>query len=94
MLHTAESAISWFSYIKYFALQLSKDHSMMTQVLSGRHLRLKIASSLWKRSAGELLTYLLRYYSDTLETAVRGIVQFNLLADVNVTLYSKLNLKK
>ncbi|XP_062379749.1 KATNB1-like protein 1 isoform X2 [Sardina pilchardus] len=43
-----------------FFKELSHDHRVVTQVLSGRHLRLKIASSLWKRSAGELLAYLLR----------------------------------
>ncbi|KAL2099371.1 hypothetical protein ACEWY4_005851 [Coilia grayii] len=47
-------------YGDYFK-ELTQDHRRMTQVLSGRHLRLKIASSLWRRSAEELLTYLLRF---------------------------------
>ncbi|XP_012692118.2 KATNB1-like protein 1 [Clupea harengus] len=46
-------------YGDYFK-ELSQDHRMMMQVLSGRHLQLKLASSLWRKGAGELLTYLLR----------------------------------
>ncbi|XP_063039712.1 KATNB1-like protein 1 isoform X2 [Engraulis encrasicolus] len=43
-----------------FFKEVTGEHSRMTQVLSGRLLRLKIACSLWKRSSEELLTYLLR----------------------------------
>lgn len=42
-------------------LQLTVDHSTMTEVLFGRNLRLKVALTLWQRNVGELLTYLLRY---------------------------------
>ncbi|XP_070835738.1 KATNB1-like protein 1 [Chaetodon trifascialis] len=45
----------------YCALtELTKDHSTMTDVLFGRHLRLKVSLTLWQRSVGELLTYFLR----------------------------------
>ncbi|XP_028294069.1 KATNB1-like protein 1 [Gouania willdenowi] len=40
--------------------ELSKDHSIMTDVLFGRNLRLKVASTLWQRNVGELLTYFMR----------------------------------
>ncbi|KAI1895467.1 hypothetical protein AGOR_G00106570 [Albula goreensis] len=43
-----------------FAEQLSKDHDTMTQVLFGRNLRLNVALTLWRRNAGELISYLLR----------------------------------
>ncbi|XP_028830941.1 KATNB1-like protein 1 [Denticeps clupeoides] len=38
--------------------EVSRDHRLMIQVLSGRHLRLKIALTLWKRTVGELLKYI------------------------------------
>lgn len=41
--------------------QLTRDHNTMTNVLFGRHLRLKVALTLWHRNIGELLTYFLRY---------------------------------
>lgn len=41
--------------------QLTRDHSTMTDVLFGRHLRLKVSLTLWQRNVGELLTYFLRY---------------------------------
>lgn len=41
-------------------LQLTRDHGTMTDVLFGRNLRLKVASTLWQRNVGELLTYFLR----------------------------------
>lgn len=41
--------------------QLTRDHSTMTDVLFGRHLRLKVSLTLWQRNIGELLTYFLRY---------------------------------
>ncbi|XP_041809242.1 KATNB1-like protein 1 isoform X2 [Chelmon rostratus] len=45
----------------YCALtELTKDHSTMTDVLFGRHLRLKVSLTLWQRNVGELLTYFLR----------------------------------
>ncbi|XP_033498631.1 KATNB1-like protein 1 [Epinephelus lanceolatus] len=45
----------------YSALtELSRDHSTMTNVLFGRHLRLKVSLTLWQRNVGELLTYFLR----------------------------------
>ncbi|KAK2826183.1 hypothetical protein Q5P01_020397 [Channa striata] len=40
--------------------ELTRDHGTMTDVLSGRHLRLKVALTLWQRNVGELLTYFLR----------------------------------
>lgn len=40
--------------------ELAKDHHTLTDVLYGRNLRLKVSLTLWKRSTGELLTYLLR----------------------------------
>ncbi|XP_068195635.1 KATNB1-like protein 1 isoform X2 [Antennarius striatus] len=40
--------------------ELTKDHSSMTDVLYGRHLRLKVSLTLWQRNIGELLTYFLR----------------------------------
>lgn len=33
----------------------------MTEVLSGRNLRLKVSSTLWHRNVGELLAYFLRF---------------------------------
>ncbi|XP_030643064.1 KATNB1-like protein 1 [Chanos chanos] len=46
-------------YHDYFS-KISKDHSIMTQVLFGRNLKLSIALTLWQRNVGELLTYLAR----------------------------------
>ncbi|CAL8291152.1 KATNB1-like protein 1 isoform X1 [Gadus morhua] len=40
--------------------ELTRDHSSMVNVLFGRNLRLKVASTLWQRNVGELLTYFLR----------------------------------
>ncbi|XP_025999294.1 KATNB1-like protein 1 [Astatotilapia calliptera] len=40
--------------------ELSKDHEAMTQVLFGRSLRLKVALTLWRKSASELVAYLIR----------------------------------
>ncbi|KAF1374976.1 hypothetical protein PFLUV_G00234620 [Perca fluviatilis] len=40
--------------------ELARDHSTMTDVLFGRHLRLKVSLTLWQRNVGELLTYFLR----------------------------------
>lgn len=50
----------WFFFFCVF--QLSKDHHTLTDVLYGRNLRLKVSLTLWRRSTGELLTYLLRYF--------------------------------
>ncbi|KAG5266210.1 hypothetical protein AALO_G00251000 [Alosa alosa] len=70
-----------------FFKELSQDHRMMTQVLSGRHLRLKIASSLWKRSAGELLAYLLRLEDTSLLVDCLPIITKRLqddTSDINI----------
>ncbi|CAG03527.1 unnamed protein product [Tetraodon nigroviridis] len=40
--------------------ELSKDHEAMTHILFGRNLRLKVAQTLWRRSASELVAYLIR----------------------------------
>ncbi|XP_068433230.1 KATNB1-like protein 1 [Clinocottus analis] len=40
--------------------ELSKDHEAMTQVLFGRNLRLKVAQTLWRKNASELVAYLIR----------------------------------
>ncbi|XP_036943390.1 KATNB1-like protein 1 [Acanthopagrus latus] len=40
--------------------ELSKDHEAMTHVLFGRNLRLKVAQTLWRRNASELVAYLIR----------------------------------
>ncbi|MED6237106.1 hypothetical protein ATANTOWER_019059 [Ataeniobius toweri] len=40
--------------------ELTKDHNIMTDVLFGRNLRLKVALTLWKKNVGELLTYFLK----------------------------------
>lgn len=40
--------------------EMSKDHEAMSQVLFGRGLRLKVALSLWRRNASELVAYLIR----------------------------------
>ncbi|KAM4521622.1 KATNB1-like protein 1 [Odontesthes bonariensis] len=40
--------------------ELSKDHEAMTHVLFGRDLRLKVALTLWRKNACELVAYLLR----------------------------------
>ncbi|XP_061699858.1 uncharacterized protein zgc:194887 [Syngnathoides biaculeatus] len=40
--------------------ELTRDHSAITEVLLGRNLRLKLASTLWRRHFGELITYFLR----------------------------------
>ncbi|XP_056284486.1 KATNB1-like protein 1 isoform X2 [Pseudoliparis swirei] len=40
--------------------ELSKDHEVMTHVLFGRNLRLKVAQTLWRKNANELVAYLIR----------------------------------
>lgn len=40
--------------------EMTKDHEAMSQVLFGRSLRLKVALSLWRRNASELVAYLIR----------------------------------
>ncbi|PWA27905.1 hypothetical protein CCH79_00000534, partial [Gambusia affinis] len=40
--------------------ELSKDHEAMTHILFGRDLRLKVALTLWRRNASELVSYLIR----------------------------------
>ncbi|AWP20228.1 putative KATNB1-like protein 1 isoform 3 [Scophthalmus maximus] len=40
--------------------ELSKDHEALTRVLFGRNLRLKVAQTLWRRNACELVAYLIR----------------------------------
>ncbi|XP_015244331.1 PREDICTED: KATNB1-like protein 1 [Cyprinodon variegatus] len=40
--------------------ELSKDHEAMTHILFGRDLRLKVALTLWRRNASELVSYLKR----------------------------------
>ncbi|TWW68797.1 KATNB1-like protein 1 [Takifugu flavidus] len=40
--------------------ELSKDHEAMTHILFGRNLRLKVAQTLWRRNASELVAYLIR----------------------------------
>uniref|UniRef100_A0A8C7XS66 Katanin regulatory subunit B1 like 1 n=1 Tax=Oryzias sinensis TaxID=183150 RepID=A0A8C7XS66_9TELE len=40
--------------------ELSRDHKTMVDVLFGRHLRLKVAFTLWQRNAEELLTFFLK----------------------------------
>ncbi|XP_047244058.1 KATNB1-like protein 1 isoform X4 [Girardinichthys multiradiatus] len=40
--------------------ELSKDHEAMTHILFGRDLRLKVALTLWRRNACELVSYLIR----------------------------------
>ncbi|KAM9704705.1 KATNB1-like protein 1 isoform 1-T1 [Menidia menidia] len=40
--------------------ELSKDHEAMTRVLFGRDLRLKVALTLWRKNACELVAYLIR----------------------------------
>uniref|UniRef100_A0A3Q0RPQ1 Katanin p80 subunit B-like 1 n=1 Tax=Amphilophus citrinellus TaxID=61819 RepID=A0A3Q0RPQ1_AMPCI len=42
-----------------FTEQLSKDHEAMTHVLFGRNLRLKVALTLWRKNASELVAYLI-----------------------------------
>ncbi|TNN63241.1 KATNB1-like protein 1 [Liparis tanakae] len=39
--------------------ELSKDHEVMTHVLFGRNLRLKVAQTLWRKNANELVAYLI-----------------------------------
>ncbi|XP_026175183.1 KATNB1-like protein 1 isoform X2 [Mastacembelus armatus] len=41
-------------------IELSKDHEAMTHILFGRNLRLKVAQTLWRRNASELVAYLIR----------------------------------
>ncbi|XP_017267270.1 KATNB1-like protein 1 isoform X2 [Kryptolebias marmoratus] len=40
--------------------ELSKEHEAMTRILFGRDLRLKVALTLWRRNASELVSYLIR----------------------------------
>ncbi|KAK0140857.1 KATNB1-like protein 1 [Merluccius polli] len=40
--------------------ELTRDHTSMVNVLFGRNLRLKVASTLWQRNVGELLMYFIR----------------------------------
>ncbi|XP_034051443.1 KATNB1-like protein 1 isoform X2 [Thalassophryne amazonica] len=49
----------------FLLAELAKDHRLMTDVLFGRHLRLKVALTLWKRNVGELLTYFLSIDEDS-----------------------------
>lgn len=58
-----ERSQSWFfSYTQVFFIfhKLSKDHEAMTHILFGRDLRLKVALTLWRRNASELVSYLIR----------------------------------
>uniref|UniRef100_A0A3Q2P7S2 Katanin p80 subunit B-like 1 n=1 Tax=Fundulus heteroclitus TaxID=8078 RepID=A0A3Q2P7S2_FUNHE len=40
--------------------ELTKDHEAMSHILFGRDLRLKVALTLWRRNASELVSYLIR----------------------------------
>ncbi|KAF6731665.1 KATNB1-like protein 1 [Oryzias melastigma] len=40
--------------------ELMRDHKTMVDILFGRHLRLKVAFTLWQRNVEELLTYFLK----------------------------------
>ncbi|XP_077408304.1 KATNB1-like protein 1 isoform X1 [Vanacampus margaritifer] len=40
--------------------ELSKDHEAVSHILFGRNLRLKVALTLWRRNAIELVTYLIK----------------------------------
>lgn len=45
----------------FTVFQLMRDHKTMVDILFGRHLRLKVAFTLWQRNVEELLTYFLKY---------------------------------
>ncbi|XP_026197552.1 KATNB1-like protein 1 isoform X2 [Anabas testudineus] len=60
-LNSAEASKMAGASSKYSDLtELSKDHEAMTHVLFGRNLRLKVALTLWRRNASELVAYLVR----------------------------------
>ncbi|XP_028253050.1 KATNB1-like protein 1 [Parambassis ranga] len=60
-VNSAEASKMAGASSKYSDLtELSKDHEAMTHVLFGRNLRLKVALTLWRRNASELVAYLLR----------------------------------
>jgi len=50
-------------FVGFFPPQLTRDHSSVVSVLSGRNLRLKVAWTLWQRNVGELLMFFLRLLS-------------------------------
>ncbi|XP_041951893.1 KATNB1-like protein 1 [Alosa sapidissima] len=43
-----------------FFTEISKDHDAMTHALFGRNLKLNVALTLWRKSASELVAYLMR----------------------------------
>ncbi|XP_029281833.1 KATNB1-like protein 1 [Cottoperca gobio] len=60
-LNSAEASKMAGASSKYSDLiEISKDHEAMTRVLFGRNLRLKVAQTLWRRNASELVAYLIR----------------------------------
>ncbi|KAI9543860.1 hypothetical protein NQZ68_004908 [Dissostichus eleginoides] len=60
-VNSAEASKMAGASSKYSDLtEISKDHEAMTRVLFGRSLRLKVAQTLWRRNASELVAYLIR----------------------------------
>ncbi|XP_054474571.1 KATNB1-like protein 1 [Anoplopoma fimbria] len=60
-MNSAEASKMAGASSKYRDLtELSKDHEAMTHVLFGRNLRLKVAQTLWRKNASELVAYLIR----------------------------------
>ncbi|KAJ4928971.1 hypothetical protein JOQ06_004593 [Pogonophryne albipinna] len=59
-VNSAEASKMAEASSKYSNLtEMSKDHEAMTRVLFGRSLRLKVAQTLWRRNASELVAYLI-----------------------------------
>ncbi|RXN14580.1 KATNB1 1 [Labeo rohita] len=52
--------------------QISEEHHVLTDVLHGRNLRLSLALTLWRRSTGELLSFLERSVSSSLREETLG----------------------
>ncbi|KAI3363665.1 hypothetical protein L3Q82_001293 [Scortum barcoo] len=67
--------------------ELSKDHEAMTHVLFGRNLRLKVAQTLWRRNASELVAYLISLQTEAPCLSLGCCV--DLMPQVKVILASK-----
>uniref|UniRef100_A0A1A8HEN2 Katanin p80 subunit B-like 1 n=1 Tax=Nothobranchius korthausae TaxID=1143690 RepID=A0A1A8HEN2_9TELE len=53
--------------------ELSKEHEAMSRILFGRDLRLKVALTLWRRNASELVSYLIRIQEEHITAGLHWI---------------------
>ncbi|RVE57125.1 hypothetical protein OJAV_G00213010 [Oryzias javanicus] len=59
--NTCETSLTGSDLTDYTIFtELTRDHKTMVDILFGRHLRLKVALTLWQRNVEELLTYFLK----------------------------------